>query len=1548
MQNLVWTITVRRKGEEYGLSDQYITGKVKYFLSESTNPTIKIGNSANMDIWVTQSFPFHAALKIVDKEFVIQANKKLILQYQDKTQILTKGEMFSAPLENFSDSEEKITCFIKIKDTLIKSVLKPDENLLKPESTAYQYLTQKYGRLEKIAQGENALLYRNLQGKPLIFKILKVDKQDAQSIQKFLQTASMLERFKSSLLPPVLEIIKESRICLYGYIMEGTPLESLKNKIIKQKRLDGKTFTKFLNQLGQFLYDLHSQNILYKDLSPENILLDDEGNCHLAGLSFLRYSNASSKEDLQGMPVYPAFTAPEQIENPFVADMRCDIFSFACILYYTLAGKPPFEAQNSMEYLRAIKQGLPLPEFPANNQLAESYKKLISSSLSLALDQRPSSLQDFWEEFQKTGRENNLEIPSLMASNSRYIEDHPEDHQEENISKPSTDKPQNGKEEKYLGKFLLESEIGRGAVGVVYRAFDTKLKRHVALKVLTYSQIANQDQIERFLEEAKSASSLDHPNIITIYEVGKEGEYHYIAMQLIEGMNLQQYQQKNPLAIRQALVLVRDIAYALHHAHTRNIIHRDVKPSNIMIDRYEKPYLMDFGLAKNTKSEHHLTKSGEVVGTLVYMSPEVLQGYQPSALQDIYSLGAILYELLTGQSLVEGLSSVEILSKIMNVEPAIRKIKPKLASDAEAICLKALEKNPLRRYQTAKAFAQDIDCFLDYKPVQAKKPGFLYRIYKKALRHQGIVAVSTISFLLLVTLSFYSFVVYPAAEKDKALFEIRNKALEIYKEFQTNHRNALDAIPTTIDTEGISEESKEIEKDAIAKMRKMQIEKYRNAIAAEVLPLYRQALQMGQKEEDKKNLLHLLQLLINLTESEVERRPFRIESLQIQKKDTKALDEYAPVLIKTDPIFTHVYLYRFVDTQDGRKRLVPVDAKTGDLLALNQQKKQKLESLENFLRCQNLLWEAVFQMLNLNYFVAQNSLIRSLEIHPEYIDAYMLLCCLQILNRDHEISKTLDKERAIKKQLEQIFKDLENRKKERQDFFLKDMEDKRKECDEIIKILEEQKKECEESLKVLIRNKKQIEEQAAKDTEKWINRVIKMVQTSRLSQDDKKRLLSYFTNTFLGRASSIYSLLPHRSFQGKVDYLVKLTSLPSQNTPLQKGDCFLKIDESNILSEESLKQALSKKKSVSCTVWRNWELHQFTLDASVYSDPYFQVIEDAPVFWIWDNRPLHFLRNSVYDLVEEEKCKVSDNKTLLDIGDYMLYCKAPGYFTIRFPFKVFREQSFGKPFAYPIYLHLPSYPKDWDKEKYDFVIVPRGFVAGETRHQNTTGYIMSRYETTIGDWLEYLKSVHGPLPWQKEKIAKRIPLILPDRPLFHFRDGEITLRIGEPSWPVFGVSHEQIQEYIQWYNERLPESIKEMGVKFRLPTVEEWQAAARGADQREYPWGNYPNPKFAKILGARIYQAYQEPIAREMPAFICDESPFGINDMGGSVSEFTCTEKYGGTNTLFAVKGSGWSDSRLANISTVWHSSSLVRQVSRGFRLCAGLDPLYGISYKKP
>ena len=207
--------------------------------------------------------------------------------------------------------------------------------------------------------------------------------------------------------------------------------------------------------------------------------------------------------------------------------------------------------------------------------------------------------------------------------------------------------------------------------------------------------------------------------------------------------------------------------------------------------------------------------------------------------------------------------------------------------------------------------------------------------------------------------------------------------------------------------------------------------------------------------------------------------------------------------------------------------------------------------------------------------------------------------------------------------------------------------------------------------------------------------------------------------------------------------------------------------------------------------------------------------------------------------------------------------------------------------------------------------------------------------------MEYLKAVNGPLPWDPKKLEGRLPSITPAKPLLHIRDGNLVLRLGEPTWPVFGVSYCQIEEYLKWLNQDLPDGLKKRGFSFRLPTIPEWIRAARGVDNRLYPWGNYPNPKFCKVLEARKYPAYQEPVAKYNPSFLCDESPFGVNDMGGSLSEYTCSYKPSGSNKLYAIKGTGWSDSRLVDIELEWYTSDIISRVSRGFRICAGLDPLY-------
>jgi len=307
-------------------------------------------------------------------------------------------------------------------------------------------------------------------------------------------------------------------------------------------------------------------------------------------------------------------------------------------------------------------------------------------------------------------------------------------------------------EKRKFGKFWLLSELGRGGMGVVYKAYEPALRRYVAIKVLIGK--TGPEEVARFYREAQVAAKLKHPNIMQIYEVSKTGDRHFIAMEYIDGHSLGG--QKTPP--RRAAEIVRDAALAADAAHRDGVVHRDIKPSNLMLDGRGKVFVMDFGLAKSLARESKLTTAGTIVGTPSYMSPEQAQGKLVDKVSDTYSLGAVLYELLTARPPFHAANPVETLNRVLNTEPdPPSKTVMGLSRDLEAIVLKALEKDRGRRYPSAKALADDLDHFLNGEAVSAKPRGaadrFARSLKKKlpillGLGAAVIVAVVAVVFVL--------------------------------------------------------------------------------------------------------------------------------------------------------------------------------------------------------------------------------------------------------------------------------------------------------------------------------------------------------------------------------------------------------------------------------------------------------------------------------------------------------------------------------------------------------------------------------------------------------------------------------------------------------------------------------------------------------------------------------------------------------------------------------------------------------------------------------
>ncbi len=308
--------------------------------------------------------------------------------------------------------------------------------------------------------------------------------------------------------------------------------------------------------------------------------------------------------------------------------------------------------------------------------------------------------------------------------------------------------------EQLLGEFgdyeLLE-EIGRGGQGVVFRAWQRSLNRTVALKIVGSGQWATDAHLKRFRREAEAAAKLDHPQIVPIYEVGERGGRCYFSMRLIEGGQLDEVISRGPMPVRQAVELIAKVARTVHYAHEHGILHRDIKPGNILLDANGEPHLTDFGLARLVEHGSTVTGSLEIMGTPSYMAPEQAVGNNAAVgrATDVYGLGTVLYELLTGHPPFAGGTTYETIHLLLDSEPRQpRLLNRKIDRDLSAVCLKCLEKNPRYRYSSALELAEDLERWLWHEPIRAKRSGFFTHARKWVQRNPTIAALITLSVLL--------------------------------------------------------------------------------------------------------------------------------------------------------------------------------------------------------------------------------------------------------------------------------------------------------------------------------------------------------------------------------------------------------------------------------------------------------------------------------------------------------------------------------------------------------------------------------------------------------------------------------------------------------------------------------------------------------------------------------------------------------------------------------------------------------------------------------
>ncbi|MCY2993224.1 MAG: SUMF1/EgtB/PvdO family nonheme iron enzyme [Planctomycetota bacterium] len=301
-----------------------------------------------------------------------------------------------------------------------------------------------------------------------------------------------------------------------------------------------------------------------------------------------------------------------------------------------------------------------------------------------------------------------------------------------------------------FGHFELQEQLGAGAFGTVWKARDTKLDRIVALKIPRRGQLTA-EELEKFVREARAAAQVQHPSIVGVHEVGREGDTVYIVSDYLDGVSLHDWLSASSFTPRDAADLCAKLAGAIHQAHEQGVIHRDLKPANILLNKAGEPFITDFGLAKRESGEITMTLDGEILGTPAYMSPEQArgQGHHVDRRADLYSLGVILFRLLTGRLPFEGNFRMLLKQVLKDDPPRPRRLNAKMPRDLETICLKCLEKDPAKRYATGQDLADELHRFLRGEPIHAQPTGRVVWAWRCCRRNPVIVVLSLSTCLVL-------------------------------------------------------------------------------------------------------------------------------------------------------------------------------------------------------------------------------------------------------------------------------------------------------------------------------------------------------------------------------------------------------------------------------------------------------------------------------------------------------------------------------------------------------------------------------------------------------------------------------------------------------------------------------------------------------------------------------------------------------------------------------------------------------------------------------
>ncbi len=520
--------------------------------------------------------------------------------------------------------------------------------------------------------------------------------------------------------------------CLKGGSLQGW---------IKEEKVNLSTLLDIVIKVIRGVGYAHQQGFVHRDLKPANVMMDENGEPKIMDFGLVKLAKESSVLSKSGSVMGTLqYMPPEQAEDSSKVDQRCDIYSLGVILYLIIAKKLPFEAPNQIGLVYQITQEEAIAPHEIEKDIPEALSQICLKAMAKDPKERYQTAEEFADDLENCKNIHYSPEQSLQTTTALT---------ESTLSQTRQGDLSPGEK---FGRYAVEAKLGQGGMGAVYKVFDDQLSRSVALKIIISGKEGQNEQdkeVKRFLEEARSVANLKHSNIVEIYEIGKQPQ-NYFTMEYVEGRPLSVLFHRKSLTFQKAAETIAKCGEAIHHANRKGIIHRDIKPANIMMENNIEPKIMDFGLAKNVERDQKLSRSGDVLGTPVYMSPEQANGQDVDARSDVYSLGATLYEILAKRPPFQGDSLLRLLKQIFSEDPLpLTDLNPDIPKDLEAICFKCLEKKPDKRYQSGRELSKDLHNFIHHRPINARPVSHFLRLRKWIVRNKKLSLTLSLSLLFI-------------------------------------------------------------------------------------------------------------------------------------------------------------------------------------------------------------------------------------------------------------------------------------------------------------------------------------------------------------------------------------------------------------------------------------------------------------------------------------------------------------------------------------------------------------------------------------------------------------------------------------------------------------------------------------------------------------------------------------------------------------------------------------------------------------------------------